>query len=429
MFELMHKINYYFTIFSDFVIKLELGSKIENLKNFFLFSSDRFYLYAMVTIIIYFVLKYIVVKRIYKADRKKRKSTNFNLMIIASTIVFGSLLEVNGFHNKWLLYVFGGISAILVAYNIGTWGVFKKLSTIIEVKPIVKDEKLIDSLIKHITSNSIEESVDFKYSNKKYYYRKKGDDYTFREYGILTQTNKTTRLYDMFIILGLFFVGLLYFSIIFNSFIDKDSMAYGVLLLFGAAFILPYLQDVKNTIRFANNKYLAYGAFMLINKDGKTLFGEIIDMNLYEVILFNHWTKEKIIVSHSDMKTFSMCDEGRFIEYEFVVSMPDQQTLKTSLLKWIAEFQKFDDFADVSVKRFMPNFGYGIRLRFKVTEDNLKEYGSIEADFTDFLVSLFEKHSIDHRTPILETSIQENPKEGSKNKFSQSFENYVSVKK
>lgn len=365
-------------------------------------ADEKYYWFALFSGVFYFVFKFLVEYKIYKANKNKRESTVLNLKIISVSIILGSLLEASGFHSKWITYFTGGVSAILVAYNIGSWGIFNKLATVLETKKKVEDEQLIESLLKHVESSNIDSSIEFKYNGKRYIYSNNGKK-IFRELGILLQTNKNTRLYDMFLSLGLFFFALLFMAFIFDAVISKDSMIYGVLLLFGAAFILPYLQDVKHTIRFANNKYLAYGAFVSFYVNGKELFGEIIDMNLYEIILMNHWTKTKIIISHNEIKTFAVYDNGRLFSFLYVISKEVKYKLYKVLKQWLTEYNS-ENKEVLNIETFKVFFktkddDHGLQFYVFIKQEALKKYGLIINQVEHYIQEKSDKEEWDLCTP------------------------------
>ena len=364
--------------------------------------TNHYFHWMLVTIAVYFFFAYLI-KKIYKRDKKKRDISIFHLKVILYTILVAFILEMFGVHKAWIIRIITGISALLFVYNIGSWFIFNKYSTKSESKNIVKDEALLAELKKHKTNDGV-----FTFNSQKY--EVVGEKY----YKLVNaaKSNKDTRLYDMFLVLVLFFFALLGMSMLLDNVILKDSMSSNVILLFGAAFVLPYLQDIKHTIRFANNPHLKFDGYVGFWINGKEVFGKIVDMNTYEIILFRRFSKSYVTISHSEIKTFTSYESGRLFTKKYIVSKAIKYKLEEAFGKWLEEFNELykcldEDKNEVGVldlKSFDIFFtteddDHGIELNVFVRKEALEQYKYYIKKLEDFIQRKADENDWSLETP------------------------------
>lgn len=357
------------------------------------------YVYFIVlTIGLYFVLNYTVQKYVYIRDTGKRNATLLHLKSVTFALVLNFSLELLGFHNKWMIDFVIGISAMAVLYNLGTWYIFKKYATEKISNRHIKDtEDIYKDLLTHISDKKIE--GEFTFDKKKYEYK------SDKIYELVTthKSNKETRLYDMFYVLVLFFAALLYLAVILDGIIVKDSMAYGVIILFGAAFILPYLQDIKHTIRFARNPHLSFDSYVSFWVNGKELFGKIIDMNTYEIMLFRRFPKDYVTISHGEIKTFSTYESGKRFKKLYIVSKEIKYSLEKQIPLWLKDFNddngKCLDLDSLELFFTTEDDDHGLELNIFINQDFLENYTLITKKIEDFIQRKSDKNNWSLETP------------------------------
>ena len=357
------------------------------------------YIYLIIlTIFLYIVLDFVIKKYVYIRDTGKRKATLLHLKSVAFALILNFSLELLGFHNKWMIDFVIGISAMAVLYNLGTWYIFRKYATVKDSNKHIKEsDEIYKDLLVYIKNNDI--TGEFTYEKKRYEYKSE----KIYELLVTHKSNKETRLYDMFYVLVLFFAALLYLAVILDGIIVKDSMAYGVILLFGAAFILPYLQDIKHTIRFARNPHLSFDSYVSFWINGKELFGKIIDMNTYEIILFRRFSKDYVTISHAEIKTFSTYESGKRFKKLYIVSKEIKYSLEENFSVWIEEFnEKNDDCLDLkSLEIFFTteDDDHGLELNIFVKQDFLETYTLIVKKIEDFIQRKADENKWSLETP------------------------------
>jgi hypothetical protein len=357
-----------------------------------------YFLYIAIVLIGYFFLEYSIKTWIYNKDAKKRKITILNIRIVAISSILNFILEYFGIHNKWLFDFVIGFSAFSVLYNLGIWFIFKKYASSKDSNFLIKeDDENYEDVNNHIKSKNI--SGEFNFQGKKFL----SQNDKIWEIKKTYKSNKETRLYDMFFVLILFFASLLYLAVILDGIISKDSMAYAVVLLFGAAFILPFLQDVKYTIRFARNPHLSFDSFVSIWINGKEIFGKITDMNTYEIILFRRFSKDYVTISHSEIKTFTTYEQGKRFSKLYVVSKDIKYQLNEELPVWLECFNEaFDNCLDLdSLELFFTteDDDHGIELNVFIKQDFLGTYSLIIKQIEDYIQRKSDENEWSLETP------------------------------
>jgi len=352
----------------------------------------------LLTIIAYFILSFVVKKYVYIRDTAKRNATLLHLKSVGFALVLNFALELVGFHNKWMIDFVIGISSMAVLYNLGTWYIFRKYATEKDSNKHIKEsDEIFKDLSLYINSKNI--SGEFIYEKKRYEYK---SDKIY-ELLVTHKSNKETRLYDMFYVLVLFFAALLYLAVILDGIIVKDSMAYGVILLFGAAFILPYLQDIKHTIRFARNPHLSFDSYVSFWINGKEIFGKIIDMNTYEIMLFRRFSKDYVTISHAEIKTFSTYESGKRFKKLYIVSKEIKYSLEKEIPKWIKEFnEQNDECIDLkSLEIFFTteDDDHGLELNIFIVQDFLETYKLVTKKIEDFIQRKADENNWSLETP------------------------------
>lgn len=357
-----------------------------------------FYTLIVISIVSYFILSYLIKSIIYKRDTKKRDITILNLQIVVVSLILNFVLELFGIHNKWLIDFVIAISAIIVSYNLATWFIFKKYSTEKETNRHIKEE---DDDYSDIYDNIVKNKIDgeFSFNNKRYLTKSDKIWQIEKTY----KSNKTTRLYDMFLILCIFFFALLYLAVILDGVIKKDSMAYGVVLLFGAAFILPYLQDFKHTIRFAKNPHLSFDSYVSFWLNDKEIFGKIIDMNIYEIMLFRRFSKDYVTISHSEIKTFTTYENGKRFKKLYIVSKKIKYYLETNFRIWLIEFNKDNndclDLETLEIFFTTEDDDHGIELNIFIKQEFLENYTLIIKNLMSFIQKEADNNGWSLETP------------------------------
>ena len=368
----------------------------------FLLQNISLLYWILVTFVAYYSFVYIA-KKIYK-EKEKRATTIMHLKFILYTLIFTFILVIYGVDKAWIVTSATGISLLLLLYNLLSFFVFSKYSTKKPISSLVKDETLLEELKKKGVNEGefTYKNILYKYMSNKYYVMT-----------IKPKSNKDTRLYDMFLILILFFFALLGMSLLLDNIILKDSMSSNVILLFAVAFVLPYLQDIKHTIRFAKNPDLKFDTYVtFLDDSGKKTSGTIIDMNTYEFILGQKFSKRNVIIPHNKAGIIYAHNEGKLFSKKYIVSKEIKYKLEDNFKVWFTEFNGIHRFLNnnreeigvldlVTADSFFTteDDDHGIELKVFVKQEALENYIFFTKKLEDFIQRKADENNWGLETP------------------------------
>lgn len=333
-------------------------TRINEKKDFSLKKAKQLLLFLSFLILLYIILDFYEVKKIY-------------LHLLLSLIIPVSVKNVV---HHYVLQRFG-------------------IDSDIPLK--VEDEFMINKLNDYIDEEKII-SEAFTYNDNNYLKRETG----FYKVIIGKKHTSISNFWEFFIS---FLIWVLTFvSVIFAFSIDTKipDIVISVVAFFAAYVLSPLYTDFYNTYIIAKDDEVKFGNFVKIIHSGNSYFGEVVKLSLFKVSIDDNYKDNKITFFHklfinSVVETYP---NGRFIEYEYVISSEDRKKLKENIPNWIREYCKEGIF-DIPMLTYFPhNFGYGLKLRIKVKSKFLKSYGKIKDDLIHLISEKSEEDKIDLRT-------------------------------
>ncbi len=336
-----------------------------------------------------------------KVEAHNIKTAQKNLHLFTASLILYLILEFLGY-KAYILHIVASVVMMLLLVNMIRPFSLKKWG-----KESFKLEEITDKDLLHTLENHKDDANKFEYEDQTYFYQ---NDTFFKQ----VPTKKPTAQSEFWT--GFLAVLLWAFLVINLVYILKVEMNAPEIMITLLAFIIayvlsPFYPDLYTTFVFAQDEEVDFEKFVSINVGGKEYFGSIKKLTFFKIALKDYYNDTIVTFFHKLFLNGVMTSypNGRYIQKEFVVSTPQEQTQLATLLDTIVEEfkqQHKERFDQQIITKFDHNYGYGVKLRIKVKADKLKEYGTLQDTLTHYIVESTNTNSIDLRTPVLEVSMK-----------------------
>ena len=330
-----------------------------------------------------------------KAELENIKKANRSLYILTFLSLVYIFLEYLGFEAYILHIVLTFLIAmfaksILHPFTLSRWG-----KESFDFDDVDDNSLELISELEKLLAKSKNNKVEYS----GYEYVKRADVFKKK----IPKKNKETsksKFWEGFLVLIVWAFFLLNIIYVMNVDLGAPEILITLVAFVVAYVFSPFYPDLYSTYLIAQDDNIHFDDFIEVEVGGKKYFGSVEKLTFFKVTLRDWYSDTFVTFFH---KLFlggvvTSFPNGRYIEYDYVVTKDDRVKLKESIPKWIKNECKEDVLGIPILSNFPHNYGYGLKLRVKVKPDFLKKYGRIRDDLINLISDKSDEVKIDLRT-------------------------------
>lgn len=365
----------------------------------------------LIYMIIPYVLMYFIIKFIYKHDINKHKKTFwsiniFGLFTLADILAIHFLSEDKAMIFDIVIY----LALAIILYNVISYILIKSYGRDKKVVTKVVDEKLLVKLQIELDSKNLDlekiEEKDIKLKDGYSYYIKPNE---FHHEKIVRVSNEISNLFDI-ILLVLVFVFTL--SAIFPILLEfyniqkgNSDYLYAILAFLGAYVLSPFFPDLYYSIVLVRNPYIEFGSYIKIYHNNIYVYGKIIDMNFFSIVIFDKKENIPKTIPHSIMGKEIIgsytTNTGRILQYSYVLDEKSAEKFGPLVFLFLTNYakeNKSDIYADlIDVEILDAQFGWPVDFIIRIKK--IENYEQIKRKIRSGLSKVARENSISLPTP------------------------------